>query len=195
MRKPSLFFVLSILSLLFACPVKAQQAAIKTNMLYDAAATVNLGVEFRLGSHWTIDLSGNYNNWTFKENKKWKHWLVQPEGRYWLCESFNGHFFALHALGGQMNVGNVKVNLKLFDTDFRKLKSHRYAGWFAGVGIGYGYAFMLGRHWNLELEAAIGYIHLRYDKFEPQSCGPQVGDGVHDYFGPTKLSVGLVYVF
>ncbi|MGL5261004.1 MAG: DUF3575 domain-containing protein, partial [Bacteroides sp.] len=81
----------------------AQKAAIKTNVLYDATTTFNLGVEFGLSPKWTLDVSGNYNPWTFDNNKKWKHWFVQPEARYWLCEKFNGHFFGFHAHTGQYN--------------------------------------------------------------------------------------------
>lgn len=67
------------------CPALAQEAAVKTNLLYDATTTMNLGVEFGLSPKWTLDVSGNYNPWTFSKNKKWKHWLVQPEARYWFC--------------------------------------------------------------------------------------------------------------
>ena len=37
---------------------KAQDVAIKTNILYDAAATVNFGVEVGLAPRWTLDISG-----------------------------------------------------------------------------------------------------------------------------------------
>ena len=53
--------------------------AIKTNALYWATATPNLGVEFALSEKWTMDISGNYNPWKWSGNKKFKHWLVQPE--------------------------------------------------------------------------------------------------------------------
>ena len=77
----------------------AQKAAVKTNLLYDATTTLNLGVEVGIAHRWTIDLSGNLNPWTFSDNTKWKHWLIQPEARYWLCERFNGHFLGAHVLG------------------------------------------------------------------------------------------------
>ncbi len=174
----------------------AQQVGIKTNLLYDATASINLGVEYRAADRWTVDLSGNYNNWTFGENKKWKHWFVQPEGRFWFCEAFNGHFVAAHLIGGEFNVGNVRLDMSLFGTDYRELRDYRHEGWMAGVGIGYGYSFVLGRHWNLELEVGIGYIYTRYDKFDCASCGERLESNIpHNYFGPTKLAVGLVYVF
>ena len=60
-----------------------REVDLKTNLIYDAAATVNLGVEFPLGRRWSLDVSGNYNGWTLSDNRKWKHWLVQPEFRFW----------------------------------------------------------------------------------------------------------------
>ena len=71
--------------------------AIKTNALYWATTTANLGFEVGLSKNLTLDVSGNYNPWKFSDHKQIKHWLVQPELRYWLCERFYGHFFGLHA--------------------------------------------------------------------------------------------------
>ena len=39
----------------------AQKVAVKTNLLYDATTTMNLGLEIGLGKKWSLDLSGNYN--------------------------------------------------------------------------------------------------------------------------------------
>lgn len=91
--------ILCILLVLTSLQVSAQSVSVKTNLIYDVSTTVNLGAEFDLSPKWTLDVSANYNGWTFSENKKWKHWLIQPEVRYWLCERFNGHFVGAHLLG------------------------------------------------------------------------------------------------
>lgn len=52
---------------------RAQNVALKTNVLYDATATVNAGVEFSVAPKWTMDISGNHNGWNFSDNRKWKH--------------------------------------------------------------------------------------------------------------------------
>ena len=71
--------MLVLVTICFGCyGAYAQKAAVKTNLLYDATSTLNLGVEFGLARRWTLDVSGNYNPWTFSENRKMKHWLVQP---------------------------------------------------------------------------------------------------------------------
>ena len=79
--------------------VKAQDIAVKTNLLYWSSTTPNLSLEFGLGKRTTLDLTGAYNPWTLNKdkNKKIKHWMVMPEFRYWLCERYNGHFFGLHS--------------------------------------------------------------------------------------------------
>ena len=70
------------------------------------------------------------------------------------------------------------------------------SGWFAGAGVAYGYAFILGRQWNLEFELGVGYAYTKYDSFECAGCGRKVDTGLtHHYFGPTKLAVNLVYLF
>ena len=177
--------------------INGQNVAVKTNLLYDIAAyTANAGVEVGLAPRWTLDLSANYNGWTLSHDRKWKHWLLQPEARYWFCDRFAGHFIGIHVLGGQYNAGGLKNNISFLGTDFSKLSDYRYQGWFIGSGIAYGYAWILGRHWNLEAEIGIGYIYTRYDSYPCASCGKKIAeDMAHHYFGPTKAAINLVYTF
>lgn len=188
-----IFFVLVFTSCL-CFTAKSQQVAIKTNLLPDVALSPNLGLELQISRRWSLDFSGEYNNWTINRHK-WKHWFVQPEARYWFCDAFAKHFLGIHAIGGEYNVGNIKNNISFLGTDFSKLTDNRYQGWAVGGGVAYGYAFPLSRHWNFELEAGFGYVYTKYDKFECTFCGKKVGDGDHHYVGPTKAAVNLVYVF
>ena len=71
------------------------QLAVKTNLLYDATTTPNLGAEVRVGSKSTINLVYGLNAWSFKGDSKVKHWLVMPEYRWWTCTPFSGHFFGV----------------------------------------------------------------------------------------------------
>lgn len=174
----------------------AQQFAVKTNLLYDATATVNAGVELKLAPKWTLDVSGNLNAWRFSGGKQWRHWLAQPEARYWFCNAFSGHFVAAHLIGGQYNFGHLNMDINLLGSDLSKLKDYRYQGWFAGAGIAYGYAWIINRHWNIEAEIGIGWAYTRFDKFRCAGCGQKIESGLtHNYFGPTKAAINLVYVF
>lgn len=172
----------------------AQKASIKTNLLYDATASVNLGAEFKLAPKWSLDVSGDFNGWTINEHK-WKHWFVQPEARYWFCDHFLRHFVGVHVIGGQYNVGNISGLPNFLGSDFSKLAHERYQGWGLGAGIAYGYALPLSQHWNMEFEIGLGYVYLDYDIFECHDCGRKVGEKSHNYVGPTKAAINLVYVF
>lgn len=190
-NKKILAFVFFLCVILFYCEsVSAQKIGIKTNVLYDATATINLGVEFAVSENWTLDISGNYNGWNFRENRKWKHFLIQPEARYWLCEKFNGHFFGLHVHGGEFNVGNVCTPFGLFGD----CRNERHEGWYYGAGISYGYQWLLGKRWNLELSAGVGYVGADYTAYTAPVCGIRTGTGHHDYFGPTKASISIIYI-
>ncbi len=189
------FLIPLLFGIFLSVGARAQDVAIKTNVLYDATATVNLGVEVGVAPKWTIDLSGNLNAWNIKEDMKWKHWMVQPEARYWFCDRFSRHFLGFHAMGGQYNIGGIKNNVSFLGTNFKNFTDQRYQGWSLGAGVAYGYAFILGKHWNLELEVGVGYAYFNYDIFSCAGCGRNIGAADHHYFGPTKAAINLVYVF
>lgn len=174
----------------------AQDVAVKTNILSDALYNPNVAVEFGVAPRWTVDLSGQLNLWNLSHDRKWKHWAVQPEARYWFCDRFAGHFLGAHLLGGQYNVGGIDVPFSFLGTDFRKLRDTRYQGWYAGAGVAYGYDWTLGEHWNVEAEIGVGWTYTRYDRFRCAGCGKKIEEDMpHSYFGPTKVAVNIEYVF
>ena len=186
-----IFFIASLSGI----GASAQKWALKSNLLYDATATINAGAEVALAPRWSLDVSANLNAWTFSEGKRWKHWLVQPEARYWICDRFAGHFFGAHLLGGQYNIGNIDLP-DFLGNNFSNLKKYRYQGWFVGAGLAYGYTWILSRPWSAEAEIGFGWAYTRYDKYRCANCGRKVADNLpHHYVGPTKAALNIVYVF
>lgn len=199
MRRLPIFIFVLALTVLFSClekPAAAQVVGLKTNLVYDATATINAGIELGIAPQWTIDLSGNLNLWTWDNNMKWKHWMVQPELRWWTCQRFAGHFFALHALAGQFNFGGIRNNIRLLGTDFSVLSTERFEGWAFGGGLGYGYALPIGKHWNLEFEAGFGAIYSIANGYECDICNRPTATGLHKLRPAlTKAAVSIVYLF
>lgn len=170
--------------------------ALKTNVASDAFANINLGGEVQVAPRWSLDLTGDVNFWKFSDGKRWKHWIALPEARYWFCDVGGGSFVAAHLIGGQYNIGHVDMDFKLLGTDFGKLKDNRFQGWMVGAGLGYGYDWILGRHWNLEAEIGLGWVYTRYDQYRCKGCGQAVTkDKPHNYFGVTKAAINIVYLF
>ena len=108
-------YLIIVLLLIFAFPgiSDAQKVGLKTNALYWATTTPNLGFEVGMGDRFSFYLEGGYNPWTLDKDKdvnmKIKHFLVSPEVRYWFCESFNGHFMGVNANYSQFNIGAVNI--------------------------------------------------------------------------------------
>ncbi len=187
-------FLLIVLALTaFSAKSNAQSIGLKTNLLYWATTSPNLGIEIGMGEQTTLDISAGFNPFTFSHSRKWKHWLVQPEFRYWTCERFNGHFLGVHLIGGGYNL----CNLSTFPFSiWEGLDNARYKGHALGGGIAYGYAWMLGKHWNLEAEIGVGYAHSWYDRYTGENYDQKVtNSGNKNYWGITKLAISFVYLF
>lgn len=177
------------ITLLFSLSMSAQHFALKNNLVYDATTTPNLGMEIGLGKKTTLDISAGYNPFNLKDGKKLKHWLVQPEIRFWTCEKFNGTFFGVHALGGQYNIAGIKLPFGIFPN----LKDHRYEGYMYGGGISIGHQWILSKRWSLEASIGAGYARMHYDKYKCEKCAPKLETGNFNYWGVTKAAISFIY--
>ena len=186
MNRPTARLVSALLLFLCSTALYGQQIAMKSNLLYDATSTFNLGIETGLSSRWSLDFSASYNPWTFSGNKKMKHFFVQPEVRYWFCETFNGHFVGAHLIGGVYNVGGVSLpGLN---------KDYRYEGTMLGAGLTYGYQWMIGKRWSIEAALGVGYVYTKYDKYECKHCGDKLeSKQKNGFLTPTKAAFSIVY--
>ena len=97
--KKKLFSLMCMICLFTCTAAWGQDVALKTNGLFWLTTTPNVGVEVALSPKYTLELAGAYNPWTFKDDKKMRFWLVQPELKYWFCEKFEGHFVSVHLHG------------------------------------------------------------------------------------------------
>jgi len=178
-----------MISIAVSASLFSQDAAIKNNLVYDATLTPNLGLEFRLGGKQTMDINVGYNPFTFSDGKKFKHWLVQPELRFWMCESFNGTFVGIHAHGGEFSVAGIKLPFGMF----KPLRDNRYEGYFVGGGISLGYQWIMSKRWSFEASLGAGYAFIDYDKYPCPDCGPKIKSDTYNYWGVTKATLSFIY--
>jgi len=183
--------VLLSIAVLFSVSLSAQKLALKNNLLYDATTTPNLALEFSLGKRTTLELGGGWNPWEFSDNKQLKHWLAQPELRFWTCEAFNGFFFGVHGHGGEFNAGGIDLPFGMFPS----FEKYRYDGHFYGGGVSIGYQFILGRRWNFEISVGGGYAYLDYEKYDAKDTCISFGKETKDYWGVTRANLSFVYFF
>lgn len=203
-------------------PAAEAQVALKTNLLYDATATPNLGLEVGIGKRNSAQIFYGINCWDFavsegQHQKHAKHWVVMPEYRWWQCSVMNGFFWGVHAMGGQFNVANMYIpqvgyffghshagvdeatldaNYPNHGNVFKAVRGNsRVEGAFIGAGVTVGYQWILNRHWNLEAEIGAGYDYVWTDHYRCAECDKLLHSGGVHYLGLTKAGITLMYVF
>ena len=198
MRRSLIIFFLLLFS---GISVNAQRIGVKTNALYLATSTPNIGLEYAFADRFSLELEGGYNPWTLDSdrNMKAKHFLVSPEVRYWFCEAFNGHFIGINANYTLFNLSGVDVPAVFVPSArsaivLEDLKNRRSEGWAAGAGLTYGCVWPIARRWNLECTVGLGYWYTDYDKFESRKCGLFQEHVSHGAFGPTALGISFIYL-
>ena len=165
--------------------------ALRTNALYDAALIPNIGVEYFIDPHWSAVTNVMY---TWMKNDPahwyWRIFSVDAEGRYWLKESTCGPRTGHH-------VGAYAAFYR-YDFEFGG------AGWMGnanfGIGLSYGYAIPLpifprsGHHFTLDMSLGLGYLGGTHKEYIPdEGCYVWQRTMRHNWFGPTKLEVTLVW--
>ena len=136
----------------------AQRIGLKTNALYWAAMSPNMGAEFRINRHVTLNFEAMGS--LLKAGKVDAKMLqFSPEARYWFsARPQAGHFVGVMAVASN-------YNLLLDDT------RHKGDAW--GAGLTYGYSFVLGRRWSLEATIGAGAVRVtRRSLPTPRSKSP-----------------------
>ena len=185
MKKQRIFIIeVLLLTALWGLPRRAaaQIFAVRANALAVCSATLNAGAEAALTDNWSLELSGYWNPVNTASLSMNFH-AVQLGGRYWFYESFVGHFLGQHLTYISYDLGS---------------RTKRYKGHAYGLGVSYGYAWMLSKRWNVALEAGVGLYHTRDTRRDPT-----VSDWEDEYIyhnrrwtlAPTKLEVSFSYIF
>ena len=175
------FLRASAVIILLACsfPGPAQRIMLKTNALGWGVLTPNLGLETRLSRHNTLNLEA-YATPAHYGKYSWKHATFTPEVRHW----FSGRPQARHFVG-VMALGSVYDMMLCEDI---------HEGMALGLGVTYGYSFVLGKRWSLELTAGAGYLY-RYEKELYRLADPISEYNHHKgHFSPLKAGVTFVYL-
>ena len=194
--------------------------SIKTNLLYGATTTPNLGMEFFLNRYFTLDLSFGWNPFVHRDNVKFAHLMVQPTLRFWIQEPFNGHFLGLSGMYCYFNISGIRLPYNLVGRHLKPTQTgvgtegtfrlfsrlalggpptpdrptYRFYGHAYGASLQYGHQWVLSPRWSIEASINVGWLRLHYDVWTGGWCGTRLGPAVRDYWGPTNASISLIYI-
>lgn len=196
-KRPASFFV-GIALLCASLPdVQAQEMSIRNNLLYDATGTVNAGLEFQVGDHFSVGVNGGFKSWprflawdndNVNNTTHWRHFLVAPEGRYYFNEVFKGVFVGADFVYTHFNVGNLKLPFGLYP----EVADRREQGSWWGAGLFVGYAWWPWQHWRIELEGGAGVGLAAYDSYDCDHCGSKLAEVRRAAVVP-KLGLNIAY--
>ena len=183
-------------------------AALKTNLLFDAALAPNVELEIPFGrSRWSLMVEdwfpwfrlshneeGDVNPYYRSDQRPTRHsyeiWVLGAELRYWFSPRCNasrpalcGTFVGIYGAGGKYDV---------------EWKSKGDQGEFTSIGLTFGRSWPIARHWNLELSGSIGYVGGPQRHYEAEFDDARLIFRHYNslrYFGPTKLKLSIGYIF
>ena len=171
--------------------------SVRTNLLWDAVAEPNLGVEFSIGNHWSLGANAGIKTWPRwliwdndyqKNTRQWRNFAVVPEVRYYFDQVFDGVYVGVDAIYTHFNVGNVTFPFHMYP----EVENARLQGSFWGGGLFAGYSWWLGRYIRIEAEAGVGVGLASYEKYDCAYCGSKLGDARKVAVVP-KLGVNIAW--
>ena len=194
----------------------SQTLALRTNLLYDATLSPNLGAELKVDSLWSVGLNVGINAWDIDKtkNKKWRHLLIAPNIRHYFGNKRDtlhhytyqdgrligerhdtvtisncGRYLELDAIYSHFNVGNVKFPFGLY----KSVRDRRLQGDLLALGAKYGYSWIMARDWRIEAEAGVAVGYAWFKEYECDHCGTFYGKGDRIFLLP-QLGINVVYI-
>ena len=172
--------------------VPQRHIALRTNLLYDATLSPNLGFDVRVDSAWTVGLLAGVNAWDIDkaENKKWRHMLFSLRARKYLNDTiFHKGSFETNIIYSHFNVGNIKFPFGLY----KSVRDRRLQGDLIALGGKYGYSWIMARNWRIEAEAGVAVGYAWFKEYECAVCGTFFGKDDRIFLLP-QLGINVVYI-
>ena len=172
-----------ILMLVAKTSLHAQRIAVTSNLVEDAVLTPNLGVDIVVADRQSITFDASFAPYKIAENFHNKRMTFRAGYKYWFSQAMYAHYVGVDAVVSSSDVGIAKFKSK--DEYF-------------GVGIGYGYSFILGKRLNLVPNIGIGIAYgSSYDGHDHMLApGQGVEASVTRGFKPilTRFGVTIQYL-
>lgn len=168
---------------------KQPRMALRTNLLYDATLSPNLGVDVRVDSLRTVGLLVGLNAWDIDKDKKWRHALFSLRARKYRDSLFHKGYYEADLIYSHYNVGNTKIPFGLYSA----VKDRRLQGDLVALGGKYGYSWILARNWRIEAEAGVAIGYAWFKEYDCDHCGTFLGNGDRIFLLP-QLGVNVVYI-
>lgn len=176
---------------------KSFDMALRTNLLYDALAVPNVGVEVYLPHRWSVAGSFDCAWWSKRSSHRcWRFVALELDGRHWLGGSSLRRPYTGHHVGlcGQLYTFDFAWGRKGYlggASGGEPLQRCHYA-----FGLEYGYSFPISGRLNLDLNLGLGYAGGKYYEYQMgESRDVWLKTLNRQWLGPIKAEVSLTWLF
>lgn len=199
------FIVLAVFTALFAVSAitspsaSAQRFSLSTNAVEWAnLGTINAEAGVAVSRHFSLHAGMRYNNWSFRtgspddrlsditgeterqfQNRKQAY---NFGFRWWPWYVYSGWWVYLRGQWQEYNRGGI------FNHSSEEGDAY-------GAGIGFGYTYMLHKHWNVEFGIGAWGGYKKYRTYRCTNCGSVTGEGEKVFFLPDDVFLSITYVF
>ena len=163
---------LSLLLFLFVHKgANAQRIGVSSNLLGLGLLSANLEGEISLNHQTSLAFGASCAPWKITNKLSLRHLSIVPEYRYWFNQSMYAHYIGINALYCAYDL---------------HIARKRYIGNTIGVGLGYGYSFMVGDRWNIVpgIGIGVGWNNQRNNSNSIPKVSPTL----------TRLAVSIQYI-
>ena len=173
----------AILSIVTGTSLNAQRVGVTSNLLEDAVLTPNIGVEIVLADQQSITFDASCSPYKLSQNFYDKCMTFRAGYKYWFNQALYAHYLGVDLVASSSDFGLGKFNSR---------------DEYIGVGVGYGYSFIIGKKLNIVPHVGVGLAYGQsYDGYDHMiSTGKGVEAAATLGLKPilTRLGVTVQYV-
>lgn len=161
----------------------AQRIAITTNLLEDAFLTPNIGIDVIVADKQSLTFDTSIAPFKATEFIHNKCMTLRAGYKYWFEQALYGHFVGLDAVATSSDI---------------RLGNFSSRDQYIGLGVGYGYSFIVGKRFNIIPSVGLGVAYGK--NYEGYDMMGESGIGVEAVATPairpilTRFAVTFQYV-
>lgn len=161
----------------------AQFSSVSVNTVGLVTGNINAAIDVKLDTKISFNMPLSFSP-VMSKQVGWQNVVFSPGARFWTNELYNGSFFGVY--------GSAAYYRLRYDGWNRQ-------GWAAGIGVSYGYSYLLTKRWNIEFEVGASVIYADFLKTQNR----EFGIFEDEYWWrkrqvkvvPSKLKVSFAYLF
>lgn len=175
--------VAAILMIAAGTSANAQRIAVTTNLLEDAFLTPNIGIDVIVADRQSLTFDTSIAPFKATEFLHNKCMTLRAGYKYWFEQALYGHYIGVDAVATSSDLRIGRYNSR---------------DQYIGLGIGYGYSFIIGKRFNIIPSVGVGVAYGK--NYEGYDMMDESGVGVEALAVPaikpilTRFAVTFQYV-